>query len=119
MSEPQTRPRYVIADLNATEPQPCPCGLTRRAYTDDPDQTASLHLLKVDHAARTHYHKKMTEIYYFLEGEGEMELDGEMFPVRAGMSVMIKPGCRHRAVGKFTILNIPIPAFDPADEHFD
>jgi hypothetical protein len=32
---------------------------------------------------------------------------------------MIKPGCRHRAVGRFTILNIPIPAFDPADEHFD
>jgi hypothetical protein len=32
---------------------------------------------------------------------------------------MIKPGCRHRAVGDLRILNIPVPAFDPADEWFD
>jgi hypothetical protein len=32
---------------------------------------------------------------------------------------MIKPGCRHRAIGKLKILNIPIPAFDPDDEFFD
>jgi hypothetical protein len=25
---------------------------------------------------RVHYHKRLTEIYYILAGEGEMELDG-------------------------------------------
>ena len=34
-------------------------------------------------------------------------------------SVMIKPGCRHRAVGRLKILNIAIPKFDPHDEWFD
>ena len=33
--------------------------------------------------------------------------------------VYIRPGCRHRAVGQLKVINIPIPAFDPADEYFD
>jgi hypothetical protein len=32
---------------------------------------------------------------------------------------MIKPLCRHRAVGRLRVLNIPIPAFDETDEWFD
>ena len=58
-------------------------------------------------------------IYLILEGEGYMELDGERIPVKPMTSIFIKPGCRHRAVGKMKIINIPIPAFDPADEWFD
>ena len=61
----------------------------------------------------------MTEIYVILEGEGHLELDGAQVPVKPFTSVMIKPGCRHRAIGKLRILNIPIPAFDPTDEWFD
>ena len=48
-----------------------------------------------------------------------MELDGELSPVKPMSTVLIKPGCRHRAVGKLKIVNIPVPAFDPHDEHFD
>jgi mannose-6-phosphate isomerase-like protein (cupin superfamily) len=69
--------------------------------------------------AQVHYHKKMTEIYVILEGEGYMELDGERIAVKPNTSIFIKPGCRHRAVGRMRILNIPIPAFDEADEWFD
>ena len=61
----------------------------------------------------------MTEIYYFLEGEGEMELDGVGYPVRPGTAVLIKPGCRHRAIGEMKFINIPVPAFDPEDEWFE
>jgi mannose-6-phosphate isomerase-like protein (cupin superfamily) len=61
----------------------------------------------------------MTEIYFVLEGEGYMELDGERVPLKPHTSVLIKPGCRHRAVGRLRIVNVPIPAFDPADEWFD
>jgi mannose-6-phosphate isomerase-like protein (cupin superfamily) len=61
----------------------------------------------------------MTEIYLILEGEGHMELDGQSIPVKPMTTIFIKPGCRHRAVGKLKIINIPIPAFDPADEFED
>lgn len=115
--------RYEIARLSEIEPVPCPCGMTRRAFTDDADQIASLHVVEITQDARTHYHKRLTEIYYILEGAGEMELDGERYPIAAGDSILIKPGCRHRAVAadgqSLKVLNVPIPAFDPDDEWFD
>jgi mannose-6-phosphate isomerase-like protein (cupin superfamily) len=110
---------FKIVDTNSVDPVPCPCGSARRAFTDDADQTCSLHVVDISEDARAHYHKKLTEIYYILEGKGQMELDGELFDVHPGMSILIKPGCRHRAVGKMKIINIPVPAFDPADEWFD
>jgi|SRR5688572_16454707 len=110
---------YIVEDLTAINARECPCGLTRRAFARPDNTTATVHLLEVSVDARTHYHKKMTEIYLILEGSGHLELDGQLVPVKPMMTVMIKPGCRHRAVGKLKIVNIPIPAFDESDEYFD
>ncbi|MDX1565322.1 MAG: cupin domain-containing protein, partial [Phycisphaeraceae bacterium] len=96
-----------------------PCGASRRAFTEDPDGAGSLHVVEIQEDSRVHYHKKQTEIYYVLEGEGHIELDGRRFALRPGHSVLIKPGCRHRAVGRLKIINVSIPAFDPTDEWFD
>lgn len=115
----KTGPRFVLAHLPDIPAVPCPCGATRRAFTEDPQQIASLHVVQVKHDAVTHYHRKMTEVYYVLEGTGHLELDGQLFEVGPGSSALIKPGCRHRAVGQMTILNVPIPAFDPDDEYFE
>jgi mannose-6-phosphate isomerase-like protein (cupin superfamily) len=97
----------------------CPCGETRRAFAEDPNGAASLHIVHISTDARTHYHKRLTEIYYILEGDGEMELDDERHAVRTGDAILIKPLCRHRAIGRLKVLNVAIPAFDPADEFFD
>jgi mannose-6-phosphate isomerase-like protein (cupin superfamily) len=110
---------YMVADLNAIEPTRCPCGWAKRAFAVPGNTTATMHMVVIEEDSRVHYHKKMTEIYLILEGEGHMELDGERIPVRPMMSIFIKPGCRHRAVGKMKIINVPIPAFDPADEFED
>jgi mannose-6-phosphate isomerase-like protein (cupin superfamily) len=110
--------RYEVAQLDAMPGLPCPCGTARRAFAE-PGNVASLHVTEISVDARTHYHRRMTEIYYVLAGEGHLELDGERVPLRPGTSVMIRPGCRHRAVGRLTIINVPVPAFDPADEYFD
>lgn len=110
---------YQISHLDELPRQQCPCGFTQRAFASNPDSVASMHLVEIQADARTHYHKKMTEIYLVLEGDGQMELDGEMIPVRPMTAIYIRPGCRHRAVGKLKIVNIPIPAFDEADEWFD
>lgn len=48
-----------------------------------------------------------------------MELDGERHSVRPGDAILIKPGCRHRAIGRLKVINVAIPAFDPEDEFFD
>ena len=110
---------FLIAQLDEIEAQRCPCGFTKRAFAVPENETATIHLVDIQEDARTHYHKKLTEIYLILEGEGYMELDGELIPVKPMSSILIKPGCRHRAIGKLKIVNIPIPAFDPEDEWFD
>jgi mannose-6-phosphate isomerase-like protein (cupin superfamily) len=110
---------FEIAHLDEIPPTRCPCGWTSRAFAGSGGHVASLHLVKIQEDSRTHYHKKMTEIYLVLEGEGQMELDGQLIPVRPMTAIYIRPGCRHRAIGKLTIVNIPIPAFDKTDEWFD
>lgn len=111
--------KYLVEQMESVAPVRCPCGSTRRAFTDDPDRLATFHLLDVEEDAQVHYHKRITEIYFILEGEGHMELDGEKVPVRPMSAVLIKPGCRHRAVGRLRVALTAIPAFDPSDEWFD
>lgn len=110
---------YLIAQLDQIEPTRCPCGFARRAFAEPGQNAASVHVVDIQMDSQTHYHKQMTEIYVVLEGDGQMELDGKLFPVKPLTAIYIKPGCRHRAIGKLRILNLPIPAFDPNDEWFD
>ena len=113
------RPRFQAIEMDDVKAVACPCGQSRRAFADVPDGVATMHRVDISADARVHYHKKMTEIYYVLAGEGHMELDGQRVPLRPGSTVMIHPGCRHRAVGKLQIINVAVPAFDESDEWFD
>lgn len=110
---------YTIAQLDEIDAVDCPCGQSRRAFVTPDNPVATLHMVDIKADSQAHYHKKLTEIYLILEGEGHMELDGEMVPVKPMTAVFIKPGCRHRAVGRMRIINMPVPAFDPTDEWFD
>jgi quercetin dioxygenase-like cupin family protein len=110
---------YLLAQLDQINPLSCPCGFTRRAFGFPDTDVASVHLVEIQADARVHYHKRLTEIYLVLEGQGQVELDGQLFPVKPLTAICIRPGCRHRAVGKMRIANLVIPAFDPADEWFD
>ncbi|WP_367871261.1 cupin domain-containing protein [Luteolibacter sp. Populi] len=111
--------RYHRVEFSELPPIECSCGTTRRAFVDKDDAPASAHYLEVSDEPLSHYHLKTTEIYVVLEGEGFIELDGEMVPVKPLSAVMIQPGCRHRAVGKMKILNIPVPKHDDADFYYD
>ena len=110
---------YMIAQLDELEPVKCPCGFSRRAFISPENSAATLHIVDTTEDTQAHYHKKLTEIYLILEGAGQIELDGELSTVKPLTAIFIKPGCRHRIVGKMRIANIAIPAFDSEDEWFD
>jgi len=71
------------------------------------------HAVDID-GAREHYHKRSTELYYVLEGEGTVALDGVEHLVRKGSIVHIPPGVVHGAKGHVRVLVIGIP--DIADD---
>ncbi|MFN0069109.1 MAG: cupin domain-containing protein [Limisphaerales bacterium] len=111
--------RPAVVQLDALPPLPCPCGTARRALADDPEAAASVHLVDVSADAAQHHHRRQTEIYIILEGEGAIELDGVRHPVRPLSVIRIPPGVRHRALGRLRLLNVVVPPFDPADEFHD
>ena len=109
----------LVASMSSLPPQRCPCGFTRRAFANVAAGKATVHMVEIMEDSQTHYHKRLTEIYYVLEGEGEIELDGQRFPLKPHTAVLLPPNVRHRAIGKLKILNFVTPKFDPKDEHFD
>ena len=113
--------RYQIVDFADIPGVPCPCGTARRAFAEVPDFPATVHVTDISEDAAVHYHKHLTETYYFLEcgPDARMQLDDEIIPVKPGMCIRIPPGVRHRAVGKMKVLILAIPKFDPADEWLD
>ncbi len=47
-------------------------------------------------ATQRHYHRRSEELYYLLEGGGELELDRERAEVAAGDAILIPPGAWHQ-----------------------
>ena len=112
---------FEVVDFNEIEGVPCPCGSARRAFADVDDLPATVHVTEISSDAKLHYHKQLTETYYFLECApgARMQLDDQFIDVHPGMSIMIRPGTRHRAIGQMKVLIVVFPKFDPADEWLD
>ena len=75
------------------------------------------HAVDID-GARLHYHKRSTELYYVLSGEGSVMLDGVEHAVRPGSLVHIPPGVVHGARGRMRVLVIGIPDIAEDDLFF-
>ena len=45
-----------------------------------------------------HYHRESEEIYFLLEGEGDLEIDGETTRIGPGDAALIPPGAWHEIV---------------------
>ncbi len=112
---------YHVADFSTIPGVDCPCGTARRAFADIEAFPGTVHVTEISADAKLHYHKRLTETYYFLEcqPDARMQLDDELIPVKPGMCIMIPPGIRHRAVGRMKVLILVLPKFDPADEWLD
>ena len=65
--------------------------------------------------AKLHYHKRSTELYYVLEGDGNVSLDGVEHEVRKGSLVHIPPGVVHGAKGRMRVLVVGIPDIAESD----
>lgn len=121
MSDSTTSPHYHIADFSEIPGVPCPCGTARRAFADVEEFPGTIHVTEISADAKLHYHKRLTETYYFLECEpdAQMQLDDEIIDVSTGKCILIPPGIRHRAIGNMKVLIVVFPKFDPADEWLD
>ena len=92
----------------ATTPQPFVTtdGSTIRSLLDRSNapvtnQSLAEATINAGESTTRHYHRVSEEIYYLVEGTGQMELDGEVRAVGPGDAILIPPGSWHtiRATG--------------------
>lgn len=92
-----------------------------------PGGTAQLSLaeatLEPGQATERHYHAVCEEIYFVLEGVGEMEIEGARATVRERDAVPIPAGSRHQIVNAgskaLRLLCVCAPPYRHADTFFD
>ena len=53
-------------------------------------------LLEPNKSTSGHFHNGQEEVYFFVKGNGEMELDSDRFEVKAGDIINIEDGVFHR-----------------------
>lgn len=111
---------YLVRRLQDAPVVPCPCGSSTRLLTRADGPEINVHVTFIQDSVR-HYHLNCTEVYYVLEGEGDLELGDDTIAIEPGMMVRIDPGTRHRLRSERGVLTMVIgtPALDPEDEYFD
>ena len=109
---------YTIKHLQEIPEARGNCGFRRPLLEAEEFDAATFTWLRVDNA-REHYHQRITEFYYVLEGEGALKIDGQEVAVAPGTLVRIEPGTRHQALGSFRALLVATPAFTKDDMYFD
>ena len=90
-----------IRSLEAAEPFTTADGSTIRELLGLPtapvrNQSLAEAALEPGQATQRHYHGEAEEIYYLVEGTGELEIDGDLRQVSPGDAILIPPGAWHQ-----------------------
>ncbi|CAN5178713.1 hypothetical protein BH18ACT12_BH18ACT12_05620 [soil metagenome] len=77
--------------------------------------------LEPGQATQRHFHRQSEEIYIVLDGEGELEIEGEIHRVGSGDAALIRPGAWHeiRAVSALRFLCCCAPPYAHEDTYFE
>jgi mannose-6-phosphate isomerase-like protein (cupin superfamily) len=90
-----------VRSLDAADPFVTADGSTIRELCGIPTGGTNLQslaeatLVPGQHTER-HYHAVSEEVYFILEGDGDLEIDGDLGRVRPGDAIPIPPGSRHQ-----------------------
>ena len=110
-----------VESLASAEPFTTKDGSTIRELHHTGVQSPAEATLEPGQATERHYHVRAEEIYFLLEGEGEMEIDGERRRVGPGDAILIPAGARHqiRAEAPLRFLCCCAPPYSHGDTFFD
>jgi mannose-6-phosphate isomerase-like protein (cupin superfamily) len=120
-------PGVEIRSLDQAEPFTTADGSTIRELIGLPtapvrNQSLAEATLRAGQATARHYHRESEELYYLLEGSGEMELNGERARVGPGDAILIPPGAWHQIRadedGPLRFLCCCSPAYRHEDTYF-
>lgn len=116
----------IVNQLRDQKPFTTADGSTIRSIldaTNAPVQNQSLAEASLPAGAATerHHHKLSEEIYFMLDGEGVMEIDGQEREVGPGDAILIPPGAWHQITASTAIrfLCCCAPVYAHEDTYFE
>ena len=108
--------KYLRRDPAAVQPWTETCGQIRPLIEAADEAAAEVHYVEIEQA-KLHYHKQTDEVYYVIDGQGSMVLDGETIELHRGVVVYVPRGVKHKAKGELTVLTVCVPAGVLGDIH--
>ena len=110
-----------VSSLASAEPFTTKDGSTIRELHHTAEQSLAEATLEPGQATDRHHHARTEEIYFVLEGTGDLELDGQKRRVAAGDAALIPPGARHqiRAETRLRFLCCCAPPYSHDDTYLD
>jgi mannose-6-phosphate isomerase-like protein (cupin superfamily) len=116
----------IVQNLASQKPFTTADGSTIRSIldlTNAPVENQSLAEARVPAGGATarHYHKLSEELYFILEGNGTMEIDGNARPVKVGDAILIPPGAWHQITAdrELVFLCCCAPPYAHEDTYFE
>ncbi len=120
---PAPLPASDSADLFAQlEHHPLGAGEHLRITTLAESEDMSGLLVQIRGSLPLHFHKRTQELLYLLRGEGEFQLGGRRFPVRAGAVIRVPAGETHTFINQgaepAVFWVVTTPRWDERDRYF-
>ncbi len=119
-NSPPPRDSLLIRHEGHTPRERSTCGWRDRLVSHEDasfNPAACVHAVDID-GAKLHFHRRSTELYYVLDGDGCVLLNGVEHPVSKGSLVHIPPGVIHGARGRMRVLVVGIPDI-AEDDYFE
>jgi mannose-6-phosphate isomerase-like protein (cupin superfamily) len=116
----------ILQNLSRQKPFTTRDGSQIRSILDSTNAPVKNHsfaeaTVPTDGATERHYHRLAEEIYFILEGNGTMEVDGEFCPVGPGDAILLPPGAWHqiRAEKELRFIVTCSPPYSHEDTYFE
>jgi mannose-6-phosphate isomerase-like protein (cupin superfamily) len=110
-----------LSSLGTVEPFTTKDGSTIRELHHTELQSLAEASLEEGQTTERHYHRHTEEIYFVLEGRGELEVDGERREVSVGDAALIPAGAWHeiRALEHLRFACCCVPPYAHEDTYFE
>jgi len=99
---------FLRRDVAHVQPWAETCGQIRPLLEEKDGAAAEVHHLQITNA-KLHYHLRTDEIYYVLDGQGQMRLEDEEIELHKDVVVYVPRGVKHKAWGNLTVLVVCVP----------
>ncbi|NQU78421.1 cupin domain-containing protein [Candidatus Woesearchaeota archaeon] len=88
---------HIIRKIQDAKPMEITCGILRNLTVAEDCKDMDFAHVTITDSTKKHYHKNLTEVYYVLKGNLDVEIDGKIEHLEKGSMIMIHPNTNHKA----------------------